>query len=70
MEKGREDIKLTIRAKDQNHIYELQHRLKKIYGDAISFEGVILLTPPNNRFFSFITFWHITFLQGGSRRDR
>ena len=68
LEKGQEDIKLTIRAKDQNELYELQHHLKKIYGDKIQFEGVILLQPPQNQFFAYITFWHITFSNGGSRR--
>jgi len=65
MEKGREDVKLTIRAKNQNNIYELQQHLKKVYGENISFEGVILLRPPNNKFFNYITFWHITFSKGG-----
>lgn len=64
MEKGSEDIKLTIRAKDQKHIFELQRHLKKIYGEAVDFEAVIILQPPHNQHFNFMTFWHIHFSEG------
>lgn len=65
MQKGIEDLKITIRAKDQNVLYELQHYLQKKYNkDSVVFEPVILIAPPKNEHFSFITFWHIKLNRG------
>ena len=67
-ERREDDIKLTIRCVDENHLFELQYYLEIIYGPEIKFESAILLEYPRNIHYKFISFWHVNFSNGGSRR--